>query len=164
MDLKKINEPLVNSLIDNERNIYRVKIERIPAKLKMNANQWAVLSEMDGESALTDIAHRLEYTINIVKIAAYFLLEDKVIEKVDVSSANYVDLKIVREIELQLTHILGPVAVIIIDDVLHDLNLTRSVIGKEDVYSYVEAVSNEISDEGKKLKFQQSMLELLAKI
>jgi hypothetical protein len=96
--------------------------------------------------------------------AFYLLVESRLINEIDAEEAAYIDVENIENLETQLTKILGPVATIIIDDVLIEMNLTRSTIKFEEIYSFVEAVSNEITDDDKKLEFQEIMLFILKKV
>ena len=59
---------------------------------------------------------------------------------------------------------IGPVASYIIDDVLSDLNIERSQVNGENAALLTEAISHQIADEDKKLKFQQDMLEYIKQL
>ena len=132
--------------------------------MKLCGTEWDVLTEIDGEKTIKDIAKRLQYKENTVKLAVYNLLDESLIEQIVLPADIYVDVKHIKGIEVQLTKILGPVAGIIIDDVLADMNLTRSTIKKAEIYMFVEAISNEINDTNKKLEFQEAMLDSLSEI
>lgn len=141
-----------------------ITLKSIPEDLKLCQTEWDVLSEIDGERTIRDLSRKLKYKENVVKLAVFNLLEENLIEQIILPADIYVDVKHIKKIELQLTKILGPVAGIIIDDVLADMNLTRSTIKKAEVYMFVEAISNEINDSNKKLEFQEAMLDSLSEI
>jgi hypothetical protein len=77
---------------------------------------------------------------------------------------QYVREDFFKRLEEVLVKIIGPVASYIIDDVLVDLNTERSRISKENAALLTEAISQQISDEDKRLKFQQEMLEYLKQL
>jgi hypothetical protein len=77
---------------------------------------------------------------------------------------QYVREDFFKRLEEVLVKIIGPVASYIIDDVLADLNTERSRISKENAALLTEAISQQISDEDKRLKFQQEMLEYLKQL
>ncbi len=125
----------------------------------MCKTEWDVLTEIDGESTIRDISKKAKMKTNVVKLAVYNLLEEYLIEQIELPTDIYVDVQEIKKIEVQLVRILGPVAGIVIDDVLADMKLTRSTIKKDDLYMFVETVSNEITDGTKKVQFQEQMLE-----
>lgn len=150
---------MVLERIKSDSNIYQLAIRAVPADLKLCKTEWDVLTEIDGESTIRDIAKKAKMKPNVVKLAVYNLLEEYLIEQIELPTDIYVDVQEIKKIEVQLIRILGPVAGIVIDDVLADMKLTRSTIKKNDLYMFVETVSNEITDGTKKVQFQEQMLE-----
>jgi len=67
----------------------------------------------------------------------------------------------IKQIEEELTIAIGPLAGIIIDDSIEDLHEERLTFPDNKIPVLVEKVSNEITDEAKKLKFSQTMIESL---
>lgn len=63
--------------------------------------------------------------------------------------------------ESVLVKIIGPVAPFVIEDVLSDINLSRTKYPSERVAELIELISDEIHDEVKKIKFQSEMLEFI---
>lgn len=155
---------MVLERIKSDLNIYRLSIRSIPADLLLCKSEWDVLGEIDGESSIKEIAKNLKLNRNVVKLAIYNLLEEYLIEQIELPSDIYVDVQEIKKIEIQLVRILGPVAGIIIDDILADMNLTRSTIKKDELYIFIETISNEITDSVKKLEFQETMLERLQEL
>lgn len=56
---------------------------------------------------------------------------------------------------------LGPLAEIIIDDAVEDLGFTRATFPRDAVGGLAEKISGEIRDPDKRVKFQQTMLQML---
>jgi hypothetical protein len=69
-----------------------------------------------------------------------------------------------KRLEEVLVGTIGPVAPFVIDDVLLDINTERDRVEKENVPLLTEAVSQQIADEDKRLKFQQEMLEYIKRL
>ena len=69
-----------------------------------------------------------------------------------------------KRLEEILVKNIGPVASYIIDDVLSDLNTERSQVSGENAALLTEAISHQIADEDKRLKFQQDMLEYIKQL
>ena len=59
---------------------------------------------------------------------------------------------------------IGPVAQYLINDVLTELNLTADKLSKDRLPEFIELLSDEISDENKKIKFQREMLNLIKEV
>ena len=79
-------------------------------------------------------------------------------------SIPYVSADFIKRLEEILVKIIGPVAPFVIDDVLVDLNTERSRVDKENVPLLTEAISQQITDEDKRLKFQREMLEYIKRL
>jgi hypothetical protein len=79
-------------------------------------------------------------------------------------SIPYVSADFFKRLEEILVKIIGPVAPFVIDDVLVDLNTERSRVDKENVPLLTEAISQQITDEDKRLKFQREMLEYIKRL
>ncbi len=69
-----------------------------------------------------------------------------------------------KRLEEVLVKNIGPVASYIIDDVLSDLNTERNQVNQENAALLTEAISHQITDEDKRLKFQQDMLEYIKQL
>jgi hypothetical protein len=69
-----------------------------------------------------------------------------------------------KRLEEVLVKNIGPVASYIIDDVLSDLNTERDQVSGENAALLTEAISHQIADEDKRLKFQQDMLEYIKQL
>jgi predicted regulator of Ras-like GTPase activity (Roadblock/LC7/MglB family) len=65
------------------------------------------------------------------------------------------------QMEHELTRVMGPVAVLLIDDGVAALGAARDSFPRDRVAELVEKVSFEITDEGKRASFQQTMLEAI---
>ena len=79
-------------------------------------------------------------------------------------SIQYVREDFFKRLEEILVRNIGPVASYIIEDVLTDLNTDRNGVNKENVALFTEAISQQIMDEDKRLKFQKEMLEYIKQL
>ena len=65
------------------------------------------------------------------------------------------------QMEHELTRVMGPVATLLIDDEVAALGAVRDSFPRDRVAELVEKVSFEITDEGKRASFQQTMLQVI---
>jgi predicted regulator of Ras-like GTPase activity (Roadblock/LC7/MglB family) len=72
-----------------------------------------------------------------------------------------VDGNFFAQMEHELTKVMGPVATLIIDDEVAALGAAKDVFPRDRLAELVEKVSSEITDEGKRDSFQQTMLEAI---
>jgi predicted regulator of Ras-like GTPase activity (Roadblock/LC7/MglB family) len=78
-----------------------------------------------------------------------------------VPSELTVDGNFFAQMEHELTKVMGPVATLIIDDEVATLGAAKDAFPHDRVVELVEKVSSEITDEGKRANFQQTMLEVI---
>ncbi len=67
-------------------------------------------------------------------------------------------------VQQELTRIMGPMAPVIIEDHVAEMDEKMSAFPRDRAAELVEGVSMEISDEGKRVDFQRTMLEILRRI
>jgi predicted regulator of Ras-like GTPase activity (Roadblock/LC7/MglB family) len=72
-----------------------------------------------------------------------------------------VDETFFAQMEHELTKVMGPVATLIIDDEMAALGAAKDSFPRDRVAELVEKISAEITDEGKRASFQQTMLEAI---
>jgi predicted regulator of Ras-like GTPase activity (Roadblock/LC7/MglB family) len=72
-----------------------------------------------------------------------------------------VDETFFAQMEHELTKVMGPVATLIIDDEMAALGAAKDSFPRDRVAELVEKISGEITDEGKRASFQQTMLEAI---
>ena len=65
------------------------------------------------------------------------------------------------QMEHELTKVMGPVATLVIDDEVAALGVAKDSFPRDKMAELVEKVSTEITDEGKRAGFQQTMLEAI---
>jgi predicted regulator of Ras-like GTPase activity (Roadblock/LC7/MglB family) len=65
------------------------------------------------------------------------------------------------QMEHELTRVMGPVAILLVDDGVAALGAARDSFPRDRVTELVAKVSSEITDEGKRASFQQTMLEVI---
>lgn len=141
-------------------NIYKVGGAREPASVELKSTDWAVLTQMDGNKTIAEIADTLAMSEAEILSIVENLNGQQLIEKIGSGkkAVEYIAPEFFDELEHVLIRLIGPVGVIIIDDILIDLKKEKDSVEKEYISTLVEAISDEIDDEGKKLSFQQTML------
>ena len=66
-----------------------------------------------------------------------------------------------RKLDEELAKALGPIASVIVDEQIAEMGEQRDAFPRNKAAELVEAVSSEIADEGKRVRFQRSMLDVL---
>jgi hypothetical protein len=122
--------------------------------------------QIDGEKTLEGIINKLNFREEEVISLVKNLFEKELIEIIETADnkKEYAGEAFFQHLEKTLVEIIGPVAKYVIDDILLDLEEDRQTFLKEKTPLLTEAISQEITDDDKRLKFQREMLAHIKKI
>jgi hypothetical protein len=142
---------------------YKKTGQEPPDNVKLKGKDWDVLNAFDaGDLSVAEISVK----INTREIEVATILAALIdVGLVDVSSSGrpvmkeLVGANFFTNLENELVQLIGPVASIIIDDVIEGFGETRMSFPKDKVPGLVEGISNEIYDPAKQVAFQQLMLK-----
>jgi len=143
----------------NTNVIFTLNPEESPKNHKLKSIEWAIITQVNGKNTTSEIAKTLSLTDEEVKIYFSRLIELKLIKILeDNEVVEYIDPEVIKGIEDELVVLVGPVASIILDDILLDMNKTRETLEKSQIGFFVELIKDEIDDEEKKMKFLEIVL------
>lgn len=136
---------------------------KMPGEVSLNSMEWAVITQIDGERTVEDIAKKLTFSLPEAIQIFNSLIDKGLIEvaKIKEIKIQTVSPAFFNQLEKILITFIGPVATYVINDTLMELNAERSKFPETMVPELVELLSEEISDEAKKIEFQKQMLNLL---
>ena len=150
----------------NNNQIYVLAREKSPTEVNLISAEWAIITQVDGEKTVEEVAAAL--ALNTVEAYALFegLVEKGLIELSGDRSAEerYVPESFFEIMEKEFIDVVGPVAPYIISDVLVEHEIRKDRLKKEVIPELIEVLSDEISDEMKKVKFQQNMLNHMKEV
>lgn len=131
--------------------------------LNLRSSEWMVLTQVNGNQSIQEIAAVVAMSEkDVIKIMSnLFQLGLIDVHKTEKREENLLGASFFNNLENVLVKIIGPVAPFVIEDVLADINLTRTKYPSERVAELIELISDEIQDEDKKIKFQSEMLEFI---
>ncbi len=138
---------------------------KMPGEVSLNSMEWAVITQIDGERTVDEIARKLTFSLPEAMQIFNALVEKGLIEIIAIKdeTVKTVSSAFFNQLEKILVQFIGPVATYVINDTLLELNADRSNYPKNMVPELIELLSDEISDESKKIEFQKQMLTLLKK-
>ena len=149
-----------NKFDPNDNAIFTLSKTKSPSEVALRSAEWAVITQIDGHKTVRDISDLL--SLGKDEAAGLFngLLEKELIElkSMDEAKINYVPVEFFNSLETELTKIIGPVAPLILEDTLMEMETSKDHYLPERVPELIEMVSEEIVDNQKKVKFQQVML------
>lgn len=130
--------------------------------VKLKGPDWEVIHVLEkGDRSITELAQQLKTKEIDVALTVYTLVQAGVVQLGEVerpTPKDAVSKDFFVNLENELIQLMGPVASIIIDDVVESFGESRSGFPKDKVAALVEAISNEIYDPQKQVAFQQLML------
>ena len=133
----------------------------------LRADEWNILVRVNGTRTVGEISQEPGMSeIETAKVL-YRLLEAELIEVAEKpvrSPKRIVGKAFFDLVQRELTSVMGPMAVVIVEDHVSEMNEKASAFPGERAAELIERISLEISDEGKRVSFQKRMLEILKKI
>jgi len=154
----------IRKTVPSSNAIYRLA-SRPSADVQLRAEDWSVLTQLDGEKTILEIADASQLNELFTSKIICRLYELGLIELVAVQVAeatpvvDAIDESFLRQVEADLMQAIGPMASIVVDDCAEQMGHGRSSIPKEAVPELVERLANEIADANRRNRFQESMLE-----
>ncbi|MBD3225384.1 MAG: hypothetical protein GF313_11675 [Caldithrix sp.] len=155
--------PEQTGLIPNQDTIFTKTEELSPADFTLRAREWAVLTQIDGNKSVSDIARRLSYTIEEATTIFVGLYERDLIKIIfnGKQQHNEVPHNFMKTIETELTGFIGPVAPFIIQDAMQEFEQNPQKLDIRLLPGFIENISDQIPENQKRIKFQEIMLNHL---
>ncbi len=145
-----------------ENMIFRLKGNQLPRNKNLHALEWAVVTQIDGKKNVSQIKDILSLTEEEIKKIFQKLLEENLIEVVGKpENMDYISTNLIDDIQQDLTYFMGPVAEIVLEETIGDLNASRSNFPKEKLSLLIEILSNQISNPKKRYEFLERSLNKL---
>jgi hypothetical protein len=151
-ELKKVEENMVFQLNQNQT----------PEEANLMHLEWAVVSQLDGQKTVRQIADSLSLNTKEIeeifkKLAAADLLV--VVNKADES--HYLPQEFFKTLNHEMTLLLGPVAAIILDDVMETMHQPRDGFERSLLPVFIELLTNQIDDQVKQIEFQKKIYSIV---
>ncbi|MGH1363034.1 MAG: hypothetical protein ACRBF0_05715 [Calditrichia bacterium] len=146
----------------HDNMVFRVNSKRSPSEMKLKSLEWAIVTQLNGEKSVSQIGEILALNMDETHELFERLEKAGLLELVE-SNGNdpYVSAELFSELEYRLTYYLGPVAAILVDDMLRELKRSRANLDKRQLPQLVELLTMEISNDEKRIEFQREMLQKL---
>jgi DNA-binding Lrp family transcriptional regulator len=154
------------NIIPHQDVIITLSRSKSPTEVTLRATEWAVITQVDGQKTIGQIAKILALTEDEALEMFYGLYQKGLIEIVstDIHKDAIVSGKFFQRMLDELTKIIGPVAPFVLEEALWEINAAKESFRTERVPELVEILSDEITDSQKKVRFQQVMLELIREL
>lgn len=143
-------------------NYYRKVIRKDNNEISLDADMIRLLIAIDENKSLYQIADEVEMEDATLKKNLSKLLEQGLIEPVK-KDLPVLDKIFLQALKINLSKTIGPMAEILIEEVVSDMELTAPEIPVHQAAELITALSHEIPDEIKRIEFKKSMMDILNK-
>ena len=143
-------------------NYYRKVIRKDNNEISLDADMIRLLIAIDENKSLYQIADEVEMEDATLKKNLSKLLQQGLIEPVK-KDLPVLDKIFLQALKINLSKTIGPMAVILIEEVVLDMELTATEIPVHQAAELITALSHEIPDEIKRIEFKKSMMDILNK-
>ncbi|MBI4850664.1 MAG: DUF4388 domain-containing protein [Acidobacteria bacterium] len=158
----------VRRVIPSRNTLFKLS-SRPTKEFSLRSEDWAVLREVDGEKNVGEVADatqlgELQASRILVRLFDLGLIESAGEASSQQSYIEAVDEAILDQVERDLTLAIGPMGPIVIDDCAEMLGFSRSNLPRDMVPSFIERLAEEIPDSDRRVRFQESMLEIMKQL
>lgn len=154
---------LNNKVVFNDNAIFALSKSKSPSEVTLRSAEWAVITQIDGHKTVKDISELLSLGNDEAIGLFNELVQKELIElqSMEEDKPDYVPAEFFNMLEAELTKVIGPVAPLILEDTIMEMDTNKDHYIPERIPELIEMVSEEIVDSQKKVKFQQIMLNQL---
>lgn len=145
-----------------QENYYRKVIRKDGDQISLDADMIRLLIAIDENKSLYQIAEEVEMEAATLKENLSKLLEQGLIEPVR-RELPVLDKIFLQALKINLSKAIGPMAEILIEEVVSDMELTAPEIPVHQAAELITALSHEIPDEINRIEFKKSMMDILNK-
>ena len=152
----------IKEIIPSQDLIFRLSSKRAPEEIRLQHEEWSVLSQIDGKKKVGDIADELKMGEHETARILYKLFSAGLIEvgtEPQLKTKKIVDAGFLAYLEGKLAAIIGPVASVILEEEIKDMDEQRVAFPTEKVSLLVEKISSEIVNDTQRIEFQKIALE-----
>ena len=141
---------------------FRKVIRKDGDEISLDADMIRLLIAIDENKSLYQIADEVDMETTTLKKTLSKLLDQRLIEPVK-KDVPYLDHVFLEALRINLSKVIGPMAEILIEDVVAEMELKTSEIPVNQAAELINNLSLEIPDEKDRIEFKKSMLRILNK-
>jgi len=148
------------NIIPHEFVVFGLSTTKSPTEVTLRSAEWAIITQLDGHKTIKEIAGILALSLEEAFNLFNGLYEKELIKIIstDRIKEEFVNDDFFETLEKQLTTVIGPVAPFVLEDTLWAMDTGKDRFRMDRIPELIENLSDEITDEDKKVAFQQLML------
>lgn len=157
----------VKKVIPSPDAVYNMVTDKFTKDVSFAPHELEIFSEIDGDRSISQIALDLKMDQLRVMKTFYKMFVAGMLEFVEQAAPpprESVSPNVLKEIEHILIKAVGPIASVIMDDQITDLGTERQNFPKDLVPRLVESISQEITNEERRIEFQQETLSIIQQV
>jgi hypothetical protein len=131
-------------------------------EINLDADMIRLLIAIDENKDMSQIVKEVGMDITTLNTTLTKLLKLKLIEPAE-KRVLFLNEKFLGALKINLSKAIGPMAGYLIEDVAGDMDFSMSRITKDQAAELISNLAVEIPDEGNRVQFQKSMIELIKK-
>jgi hypothetical protein len=154
----------IREVVPSPHAIFRALPQKNSESINLSAEQWNISALCNGAKTVTEIAESLNWDEFKTSKTIFQLVQLGLLERTE--GQKSAKKKLITNgffliVETELKKMIGPMAPFIISDKLSDLGETKDSLAQDQASSFVETLSEEISDDFMKKEFLKVMTDYL---
>ena len=131
-------------------------------EIRLNADMIRLLMVIDENKDLLQISNEVGMDISMLNQILSKLLKLKLIEPV-VKKNRFLSKKFLEDLRLNMSQAIGPMAQILIEDTVAEMELKMSEIPWHQAAELISNIAREIPEENNQVEFKKTMIEIMKK-
>ena len=131
-------------------------------KISLNADMIRLLMVIDEDKDLLQISNEADMDISMLNQILSKLLKLKLIEPVEKKN-RFLSKKFLEDLRLNLSQAIGPMAQILIEDTVAEMELKMSEIPEHQAAELISNIAQEVPEENNQIEFKKTMIEIMKK-
>jgi len=131
-------------------------------EIRLNADMIRLLMVIDENKDLLQISNEVGMDISMLSQILSKLLKLKLIEPVEKKN-RFLSKKFLEDLRLNLSQAIGPMAKILIEDTVAEMELKMSEIPGHQVAELISNIAREVPEENNQIEFKKTMIEIMKK-
>ncbi len=154
----------IREIVPSPHAFFRALPQKNSENISLSADQWNISALCNGTKTVSQIAEALNWDEFKTSKTIFQLVQLGLLERTE--GQKSAKKKLITNgfflvVENELKKMIGPMAPFIISDKLSDLGETKDSLAQEQASSFVETLSEEISDDSMKKEFLKAMTDYL---
>lgn len=145
--------------------IFRLSLQKDSGDKNITGDQWSILALTNGMRTISEIAEAIGWSEYKTYKVIYQLLQTGLLEKAEEQKParrGGVGEDFLPTLEHELKRAIGPIATLVLEDKLVEFGASREFLPREEAESFVESLSEEIANEGRRREFIRAVAKLIA--